>query len=186
MITPMHRGPLGVQALNLELQRSLNAASPSWSWGDRQLKRRDKVMQLRNNYYKEVFNGDIGQVWGYLPETKQLKVDFDGRLVVYEPAEKEEITLAYAVTVHKAQGSEFPAVILVLSTQHYLLLQRNLLYTALTRGRRLVVILGSKRALGMAIANDRPVRRYTWLSPRLSQALAPAKPGKMLDISPTQ
>jgi exodeoxyribonuclease V alpha subunit len=183
VITPMHRGPLGVQALNLELQRSLNGANPSWSWGDRQLKRQDKVMQLRNNYYKEVFNGDIGQVWGFEPQAKQLKVDFDGHIVVYDPGEKEEITLAYAVTVHKAQGSEFPAVILVLTTQHYMLLQRNLLYTALTRGRRLVVILGSKRALGMAVSNDRPVRRYTWLAPRLSQALAPAKRGKMLDNS---
>jgi exodeoxyribonuclease V alpha subunit len=182
VITPMHRGPLGVQALNHELQRRLNANSPGWTWGDRRLKRHDKVMQLRNNYYKEVFNGDIGRVWGYVPETRQLQVDFDGRVVSYEPGEKEEITLAYAVTVHKAQGSEFPAVILVLTTHHYLLLQRNLLYTAVTRGRRLVVVLGSKRALGMAIKNDRPVRRYTWLAPRLKEALLPARQGKVLDI----
>jgi exodeoxyribonuclease V alpha subunit len=143
-------------------------------------------MQLRNNYYKEVFNGDIGQVCGFVAATGQLQVDFDGRVVTYEPAEKEEITLAYAVTVHKAQGSEFPGVLIVLTTHHFMLLQRNLLYTALTRGRQLVVLLGSKRALGMAIHNDRPVRRYTDLAPRLREALAPTKTVKMLDISLTQ
>jgi exodeoxyribonuclease V alpha subunit len=103
-------------------------------------------------------------------------------VVTYDPGEKDEITLAYAVTVHKAQGSEFPGVLLVLSTHHYLLLQRNLLYTALTRGRRLVVLLGSKRALGMAIHNDRPIKRYTHLAARLREALAPTKTAKMLDI----
>ncbi len=101
-------------------------------------------------------------------------MDFDGRVLTYDPGEREELTLAYAVTVHKAQGSEFPAVLLVLTTHHYMMLQRNLLYTALTRGRRLVVILGSKRALGMAIRNDRPVRRYTHLAARLRETLAPA------------
>jgi exodeoxyribonuclease V alpha subunit len=134
-----------------------------------------------------VFNGDIGQVSNFLPETGQLQVDFDGRLVTYDPAEREEITLAYAVTVHKSQGSEFPGVLLVLTTQHYLLLARNLLYTAVTRGRRLVVLLGSKRALGMAVKNDRPIRRFTHLAHRLRQTLPPpVKPGKMLDISSPQ
>jgi exodeoxyribonuclease V alpha subunit len=132
-------------------------------------------MQLRNNYYKEVFNGDIGLVSGFIPATGQLQVDFDGRLITYDPAEKDEITLAYAVTVHKAQGSEFPGVLIVLTTHHYMLLQRNLLYTALTRGRRLVVLLGSKRALGMAISNDRPVKRYTLLAPRLRETLDPIR-----------
>ncbi len=111
-------------------------------------------------------------------------MDFDGRVVTYDPGEKDEITLAYAVTVHKAQGSEFPGVLIVLSTHHFMLLQRNLLYTALTRGRRLVVLLGSKRALGMAIHNDRPVKRYTYLAPRLREALGPTKAVKMLDIFP--
>jgi exodeoxyribonuclease V alpha subunit len=133
-------------------------------------------MQLRNNYYKEVFNGDIGLVSGFIPATGQLQVDFDGRLITYDPAEKDEITLAYAVTVHKAQGSEFPGVLIVLTTHHYMLLQRNLLYTALTRGRRLVVLLGSKRALGMAIRNDQPVRRYTNLSTRLRKAIKDPAP----------
>jgi exodeoxyribonuclease V alpha subunit len=179
----MHRGPVGVQTLNHELQNRLNPDGPNWTWGGRVYRRRDKVMQLRNNYYKEVFNGDIGVVCGFVPATSQLQVDFDGRVVTYEAGEQEELTLAYAVTVHKAQGSEFPAVLLVLTTHHYMMLQRNLLYTAITRGRRLVVLLGSKRALAMAIKNDRPVRRYTYLAPRLKEALNPTKKGKMLDIS---
>jgi exodeoxyribonuclease V alpha subunit len=187
VITPMHRGPIGVQTLNHELSSRLNPRGERWSWGGRFIKRHDKVMQLKNNYYKEVFNGDIGQVSNFLPETGQLQVDFDGRLVTYDPAEREEITLAYAVTVHKSQGSEFPGVLLVLTTQHYLLLARNLLYTAVTRGRRLVVLLGSKRALGMAVKNDRPIRRFTHLAHRLRQTLPPpVKPGKMLDISSPQ
>jgi exodeoxyribonuclease V alpha subunit len=183
VITPMHRGPVGIQTLNHELQQRLNPQSPHWSWGGRVYRARDKVMQLRNNYYKEVFNGDIGQVCGFLPGTGQLQVDFDGRVLTYDAGEREELTLAYAVTVHKAQGSEFPAVLLVLTTHHYMMLQRNLLYTAITRGRRLVVLLGSKRALAMAIKNDRPVRRYTYLAPRLKEALNPTKTGKILDIS---
>ena len=183
VITPMHRGPVGIQTLNHELQQRLNPKSPRWSWGGRVYRQRDKVMQLRNNYYKEVFNGDIGVVCGFLPATGQLQVDFDGRVLAYDPGEREELTLAYAVTVHKAQGSEFPGVLLVLTTHHYMMLQRNLLYTAITRGRRLVVLLGSKRALAMAIKNDRPVQRYSYLAPRLKEALAPTKGGKMLDIS---
>jgi exodeoxyribonuclease V alpha subunit len=186
VITPMHRGPVGIQNLNHELQQRLNPESCVWQWGGRAFRRLDKVMQLRNNYYKEVFNGDIGQVSGFVPATGQLQVDFDGRLITYDPAEKDELTLAYAVTVHKAQGSEFPGVLIVLTTHHYMLLQRNLLYTALTRGRRLVVLLGSKRALGIAINNDRPVKRYTFLAPRLRECLAPTKVVKMLDISATQ
>jgi exodeoxyribonuclease V alpha subunit len=174
VITPMHRGPVGIQTLNQELQQRLNPESDRWSWGGRVYRRHDKVMQLRNNYYKEVFNGDIGQVCGFLGATGQLQVDFDGRVITYDPGEREDLTLAYAVTVHKAQGSEFPAVALVLTTHHYMMLQRNLLYTALTRGRRLVVILGSKRALGMAIRNDRPVRRYTHLAARLRETVVPA------------
>ena len=173
VITPMHRGPVGIQTLNHELQQRLNPESDRWSWGGHLYRRHDKVMQLRNNYYKEVFNGDIGQVCGFLTATGQLQVDFDGRVITYDPGEREELTLAYAVTVHKAQGSEFPAVLLVLTTHHYMMLQRNLLYTALTRGRRLVVILGSKRAIGMAISNDRPIRRYTHLAARLRETLVP-------------
>lgn len=170
VITPMHRGAVGAQTLNHELQQRLNGRAPRFTFGARVYRRGDKVMQLKNNYYKEVFNGDIGQVTGFNADTGQLLVEFEGRVVSYEPGEGEEVTLAYAVTVHKAQGSEFPGVLLVLTTHHYLLLQRNLLYTALTRGRRLVVLLGSKRALALAIKNDQPVRRYTDLTAKLRQA----------------
>jgi exodeoxyribonuclease V alpha subunit len=173
VITPMHRGPVGVQTLNHELQARLNPRAPRFTFGTRVFRRGDKVMQLKNNYFKEVFNGDIGQVAGFVQEGGRLLVEFDGRMVSYEPGEGDEITLAYAVTVHKAQGSEFPGVVLVLTTGHFLLLQRNLLYTALTRGRRLVVLMGSKKALGIAIKNDRPVRRYTDLAARLRRAVAP-------------
>jgi exodeoxyribonuclease V alpha subunit len=182
VITPMHRGPLGVQTLNHLLQERLNGRSEAWVWAGRACRRGDKVMQLRNNYYKEVFNGDIGQILGVDGETGQLQVNFDGRIIPYDPGEKEEITLAYAITVHKAQGNEFPAVLLVLTTHHYLLLQRNLLYTGITRGRRLVVLLGSKKALGMAISNDKPIRRCTHLAERLRQSVAPIA-GKNLDFS---
>ena len=185
VITPMHRGPLGIQTLNHLLQERLNGRSETWAWAGRAFRRGDKVMQLRNNYYKEVFNGDIGQVCGFAGDANQLLVDFDGRVIPYDPGEKEEITLAYAITVHKSQGNEFPGVLLVLTTHHYLLLQRNLLYTGVTRGRRLVVLLGSKKALGMAISNDKPIRRYTHLAPRLRQALAPLT-GKRLDFCPSQ
>jgi exodeoxyribonuclease V alpha subunit len=176
VITPMHRGPVGIQTLNHELQQRLHPHRERGPWGGRVYRRGDKVMQLRNNYYKEVFNGDIGLVCGFLSATGRLQVDFDGRVISYDAGEREELTLAYAVTVHKAQGSEFPGVLLVLTTHHYMMLQRNLLYTALTRGRRLVVVLGSKRALGMAIRNDRPVRRYTHLAARLREILVP--PGR--------
>jgi exodeoxyribonuclease V alpha subunit len=162
---------LGIQVLNHELQARLNPGGENWHWAGRTFRRHDKVMQLKNNYLKEVFNGDIGQVCGHLPETGQLQVNFDGRVITYDAADREELTLAYAVTVHKAQGSEFPGVLLVLSTHHFMMLQRNLLYTALTRGRRMVVILGSKRALAMAIKNDRPVRRFTDLAAKLKDAL---------------
>jgi exodeoxyribonuclease V alpha subunit len=185
VISPMHRGPLGIQTLNHLLQQRLNARSETWTWAGRTFHRGDKVMQLRNNYYKEVFNGDIGQILGVALDTGQLQVNFDGRVIPYDPGEREEITLAYAITVHKSQGNEFPAVLLVLTTHHYLLLQRNLLYTGVTRGRRLVVLLGSKKALGMAISNDKPIRRHTHLAPRLRQAVAPIT-GKSLDICPPQ
>ncbi|MHB8070195.1 MAG: SF1B family DNA helicase RecD2 [Desulfobaccales bacterium] len=185
VISPMHRGPLGIQTLNHLLQERLNGRSEAWVWAGRTFRRGDKVMQLRNNYYKEIFNGDIGQVIGVGGETGQLLVNFDGRVIPYDQGEREEITLAYAITVHKAQGNEFPAVLMVLTTHHFLLLQRNLLYTGITRGRRLVILLGSKKALGMAVSNDKPIRRYTHLAARLRQAVAPIT-GKSLDFSTPQ
>ncbi|MFP3866605.1 MAG: ATP-dependent RecD-like DNA helicase [Desulfobacteraceae bacterium] len=172
VLTPMHRGVVGVQNLNQELQKQLNLEAPAWERGGRMFRWHDKVMQVRNNYDKEVFNGDIGRVSGFDSENSLLKVDFEGREVAYEPAEWDELTLAYAVSIHKAQGNEFPAVVIALTTHHYLMLQRNLLYTAVTRGKQLVVLLGSKKALAMAIRNDRPLKRFSALASRLGPALA--------------
>jgi exodeoxyribonuclease V alpha subunit len=124
-------------------------------------------MQIRNNYDKEVFNGDIGRITRIDREAQEVTISFDGREVIYDYQDLDEIVLAYAVSVHKSQGSEYPAVIIPLLTQHYALLQRNLIYTGVTRGKRLVVMVGSKRALAIAVRNDRTEKRYTGLRTRL-------------------
>jgi exodeoxyribonuclease V alpha subunit len=129
-------------------------------------------MQIRNNYDKEVFNGDIGRVENIDTETRAVLVRYEDRKVRYETTELDEIILAYAVSVHKSQGSEFPAVIVPVLTQHYLLLQRNLLYTAVTRGRQLVVLIGTKKALAIALKNTDTQERYTGLQARLSNGLS--------------
>jgi exodeoxyribonuclease V alpha subunit len=165
VLTPMHRGPAGTLQLNQLLQRRLNPGRADGSF-----RPGDKVMQLRNNYPKEVFNGDIGVVSGLDAEGGGLQVAFDERCVPYAAAERDELTLAYAITVHKAQGSEYPVVVLALMPEHRLMLQRNLLYTALTRGRRLVVLVGSREALAAAVANDRPRLRRSGLAARLKAA----------------
>ncbi len=138
--------------------------------GSRQFRLNDKVMQIRNNYDKDVFNGDIGRITGIELEGQEVTVAFDGREVPYDFGDLDEIVLAYAVSVHKSQGSEYPAVILPLLTQHYLLLQRNLLYTAVTRGKRLVVIVGSRKAVALCVQNNRTEHRYTRLKERLRRA----------------
>ncbi len=131
------------------------------------LKTGDKVMQIRNNYDKEVFNGDIGRIVKIDREEQELAIDFDGKVVHYEYPELDEIVLAYAVSIHKSQGSEYPAIVMPVLTQHYILLQRNLLYTGITRGKRLVVMVGTKKAVAIAIKNDKPQKRYTLLRERL-------------------
>jgi len=172
VLTPMNRGSLGTQSLNVELQKRLNAgAEPrvsrfGWTYAPR-----DKIIQTINDYDKNVFNGDIGQVSRVDPDEGRLHVDFDDRTVSYEFSELDEVALAYATSVHKSQGSEYPAVVIPLAMQHYLLLQRNLLYTAVTRGKRLVVIIGQPRALTMAVDNVRSARRLTNLAARLSGTL---------------
>ena len=171
VLAPMHRGVVGATNLNVELQKHLNPSGEELIRGGKALRRGDKVMQTRNNYDKDIYNGDIGRILSIDGEDQELTVDYDGKLVQYDFAELDEIVLAYAVSVHKSQGSEYPAVVMPLLTQHYMMLQRNLLYTAVTRGKKLVVLIGTKKALGIAIRNDKPKMRYTRLKERLHSAL---------------
>jgi exodeoxyribonuclease V alpha subunit len=137
--------------------------------GSRTYRVGDKVIQLRNNYDLDVYNGDIGRLESVDPIEQTAAIRFDERLVRYDYSDLDEITLAYACSIHKAQGSEFPCVVIPLHTQHYVMLQRNLLYTAITRGKRLVVVVGTKRALAIAVRNARPRERFTRLSERLRE-----------------
>jgi exodeoxyribonuclease V alpha subunit len=168
VLTPMHKGVVGADNLNTELQKSLNPSQAEIIRGNRNFRINDKVMQIRNNYDKEVFNGDIGRIVGIRPDENEITVLFDGRNVAYEFYELDELVLAYAVSVHKSQGSEYPAVVIPVLPQHYILLQRNLIYTAVTRGRKLVVMVGTLKALAMGIQNDKTQRRFTYLRQRLS------------------
>jgi exodeoxyribonuclease V alpha subunit len=170
VLSPMYRGPAGVTALNERLQASLNppsAQKPEKKLFGQVFRPGDKLMQTQNNYDKDVYNGDIGYLFAIDFVDQSLTVDFEGRGMVYDWNEADQLVLAYAVSVHKAQGSEFPAVVMPLVTQHYLMLQRNLLYTAVTRARRLCVLAGSRRAIGMAVHNDKVTHRHTALDWRL-------------------
>jgi exodeoxyribonuclease V alpha subunit len=167
VLTPMHRGMLGADNLNRQLQDVLNPGEDCVARGDRRFRLKDKVMQIRNNYDKDVFNGDIGRITAVDGDRQQLIVDFDGRAVVYDFSDLDEIVLGYAVSVHKSQGSEYPAVVMPVMTQHYVLLQRNLIYTALTRGRRMVVLVGTRRALAISVNTHKTEKRFTRLDERL-------------------
>jgi exodeoxyribonuclease V alpha subunit len=167
VLSPMHKGVLGAARLNAELQALLNPEGRELGRGAQALRRGDKVMQLRNNYDQDVYNGDIGRVLDLDEDRDEVAVRFDERTVRYEVRDLGELTLAYACSIHKAQGSEYPCVVIPLHTQHYVMLQRNLLYTGITRGRRLVVLVGSARALAMAIRNARTDERRTRLAARL-------------------
>jgi exodeoxyribonuclease V alpha subunit len=176
VLTPMHRGELGVRRLNKRLQSELTPNAPELTVGSRRFRVGDKVMQIRNNYDLEIFNGDIGRIELFDDEESELTVRFDGRPVRIPHDELEDIVPAYACTIHKSQGSEYPAVVIVLHHQHHVMLQRNLLYTAVTRGRRLVVVVGSRRALGRAVSNATQRRRFTLLADRLAAPSDLAKP----------
>ena len=169
VLSPMHKGLIGVSNLNLELQRRLNPDSFGIILGNRHLKLGDKVMQIVNNYDKDVFNGDMGRIAKIDQEDREITIDFDSRLVIYDFSDLDEIVLSYAISIHKSQGSEYPAVIMVVSTQHYLLLQRNLIYTGITRARKLVILIGTSKALAIAIRNNKPQLRFTRLSERLRE-----------------
>ena len=170
VLAPMYRGPAGVTALNERLQATLNPASPlkpEKSLFGQTFRLGDKVMQIQNNYDKEVFNGDIGRVTAMDPIEHSLRVDFEGQRADYDWSEADQLVLAYAVSVHKAQGSEFPAVVIPLVTAHFMMLQRNLLYTAITRAKRLCVLVGSRKAIAIAVRNDKVAHRFTALDWRL-------------------
>jgi exodeoxyribonuclease V alpha subunit len=170
VLAPMYRGPAGVNALNERLQARLNPASlskPERRLFGQVFRPGDKLMQIQNNYDKDVYNGDIGYLAGMDAIMHTLTVDYEGRKVEYDWSEADQLVLAYAISVHKAQGSEFPAVVIPLVSQHYMMLQRNLLYTAVTRARQLCVLVGSRKAIGMAVRNNKVAHRYSALDWRL-------------------
>jgi len=170
VLAPTNRGSLGVNMLNKSLQQALNPNPiTSIDHFSNKLATGDKVIQLTNNYDKEVFNGDIGFVQGIELTEHEMRIDFNGRIVKYDFNELDEIALAWATTIHKSQGSEYPAVVIPIATQHYTLLQRNLIYTAITRGKQLVVVLGQTKALSMAINNESAKSRVTFLQHMLEE-----------------
>ena len=170
VLCPMNRGGVGARSLNIELQAALNPA------GDRKVERfgwtfapGDKVMQIENDYDKDVYNGDVGNIDDVDPAEGELVVNFDGRAVTYGFGELDALVPAYAATIHKSQGSEYPAVVIPIMTQHYAMLQRNLLYTGVTRGKRLVVLVGQKKAIAIAVRNVSGRRRWSKLAEWLRQ-----------------
>jgi exodeoxyribonuclease V alpha subunit len=169
VLTPMHRGLLGTINLNREIQTLLNPAGEALERGASSLRVGDKVMQLRNNYDKGVFNGDLGRIIGVDKEEGMIKIDFLDKTLEYESDELDQIALAYATSVHKSQGSEYPVVIIPLHTSHYLMLHRSILYTAVTRGKKLVVLVGSRKAVALAIRNVRVETRNSGLKDRLTE-----------------
>jgi exodeoxyribonuclease V alpha subunit len=174
VLTPMNRGAAGAMALNQALQAALNPHGASLARGTRTFRKGDKVMQLRNDYDKGVFNGDVGIVASVDPEGHSMAVRFDEREVAFDGSDLDDLTLAYACTVHKSQGSEYAAVVIPLLTAHFMMLSKNLLYTAVTRGRRLVVLVCDPRALELALSRRRDGERRTGLTARLAKNARPA------------
>jgi exodeoxyribonuclease V alpha subunit len=168
VLTPMHRGELGATHLNELLQEALSAGAEELHLGNRRFRVGDRVMQLRNNYDKDVYNGDVGAIVRVAQEARELAVRFDEREVSFATDELDELALAYAATIHKSQGSEYPAVVIPVHTQHFVMLARSLLYTAVTRGKRLVVLVGTRKALAIAVRNAKVAMRSTRLAERLA------------------
>jgi exodeoxyribonuclease V alpha subunit len=165
----MTRGVIGTRNLNVELQQALNPPSEQsvqkfgWTYGVG-----DKVMQIENNYDKEVYNGDIGFICSINLPDNELTINFDNKEILYDFNELDEIVLAYATTIHKSQGSEYPVVVIPLMMQHYTMLKKNLVYTAITRGKKLVIMVGQKKALAVAVKHNGQQKRYSTLLKRLS------------------
>ena len=171
VLAPMQRGVVGATNLNQMLQDALNPAGDGLKRGGFLFKTHDKVMQIKNDYDKEVFNGDIGEVSDINLEDRELTVSFDNRSVVYDSSELDELVLAYAATIHKSQGSEYPVVVMPILMTHYVMLQRNLVYTGVTRAKKLLVIVGTKKALSMAVRNTSIDKRNTLLAKRIKDSL---------------
>ena len=186
VLTPMQRGECGAVNLNQILQEAMNPTDICLRRGGTQYRLNDKVMQIRNDYDKEVFNGDIGTICKVDTEERELTVDFDGRKVVYDVTELDELSLAYAVTIHKAQGSEYPIVVMPFTMSHFVMLQRNLLYTGVTRAKKILVLIGERKAIFYAIRNETTAGRNTKLAKRLqpeseeSRAVAAALAKKLV------
>jgi exodeoxyribonuclease V alpha subunit len=170
VIVPTNRGVVGAGNLNVRIQERLNKDGPYISRGFSDFKLRDRVIQLKNNYEKEVYNGDIGSICEVDNEMKTITVVFDGRNVQYDFYDLDQLSLSYAISIHKSQGSEFKCVIIPILTSHYMLLQRNLLYTAITRARELAVLIGSKKAIGIAVNKNIVEQRFTSLRELLASS----------------
>lgn len=169
VLCPMQRGETGTQNLNLVLQETLNKSEVSISYGGTRFKINDKVMQIKNNYDKNVFNGDMGRITNIDVEEKTITINFDDNEIKYDVSELDEVVLAYATTIHKSQGSEYKIVIAPFSMQHYMMLQRNLLYTCVTRAKKVFILVGSKKAVGIAVRNNKNILRNTMLAKRLAE-----------------
>ena len=172
VLCPMNRASLGVREMNIQLQNTLNPFRQDKPFVEKfgwQFRLGDKVIQTENNYDKEVFNGDIGILSKIDPVEQEVVIRFDQRDVIYDFGELDEVSLAYAITIHKSQGSEFPVVVIPIATQQYILLQRNLVYTGITRGKKLVVLVGQKKAMAMAVRNNKTERRFSGLLSRLGR-----------------
>jgi exodeoxyribonuclease V alpha subunit len=163
----MHKGKSGTTSLNERLQSKLNPQGQAMSRSGQMFRAGDRVMQLRNDYDKEVFNGDLGFIAQVDTEERQLLVEYDGRRVSYKEAELDDLVLAYATTIHKAQGSEYSAIVVPFLTAHFPMLSRNLLYTAVTRARKLCVLVADPRAIALALSEVRKEQRYSHLADRL-------------------
>ncbi len=173
VLSPMKKGAIGIENLNVALQKALNPTGKEISRFGRIYREQDKVMQIRNNYQKMVFNGDVGRIEMIDLDEQFIEINFDGKIVEYEINELDEVALAYAVSVHKYQGSECPCIIMPIHTSHFKLLQKNLLYTAITRSKKLVVLLGTKKAIALAVKNDEVETRFTGLATFISEKLEP-------------